>query len=787
MRLANISRNNQEPRGRAKRWRNAAQRKGCCAGFLALIGMMGLFGCGGTPPGFGRGGGGTGGSPGVVVVTVQPANASLFLGQAQQFQAIVSGTSNTSVTWSVNGVPGGNATFGTISNAGLYEAPSVLPAIASVTVTATSVADSQASSSASVMLTDDISVTVAPATATVSTGGAQVFTATVTGSGSTNTTVTWSVNGIAGGNATLGTIVANGNGGATYTAPGVIPSLATVTVMATSVADPTKAGSATVTITCGANSLLPTNVTLSLGQTQTFTASFCTVSGGTILWDVNGVAGGNLTFGTIVSGGGATATYTAPADLPSPTSLTIHATEGTAVVSSTVTIASGVTVNVAPANASVAVTQRATFTAIVGDTPDTAVTWTVNGIVNGNPSVGEICVTGSNPCVAPNGPVSGPVDYLAPATVPNANPVNVLATSKADPSQSGTAVVTITGPVGPISVTVSPAYAFVGAAGGQSSSAQFFASVANTADTAVTWSVQSAVTGQGCAGAACGSVDANGVYSAPAVAPSPNTISVVATSVADTTKSGSATIAITSGPTIETILPSSVMAGAVEGFPFEVQGANFVMGSGSTASVILLNGTTRATTCASTMACTTELNPADVQASATLTVQVQNPGTPGALSNPVPFVIVPFDVSVGTIALTQSAAEAMNEDIVVTDPTTAAASTPINVDFIGFLTGGNNCGVQGSPLTVTRPASGSQVVSLCVHGNGLDPTFTFSFSGPSGGGDIGVAASAIQGLFSNMIELDLTISSTTWPGVRTLFITTLNNDRAVATGMLEVK
>jgi hypothetical protein len=38
-----------------------------------------------------------------------------------------------------------------------------------------------------------------------------------------------------------------------------------------------------------------------------------------------------------------------------------------------------------------------------------------------------------------------------------------------------------------------------------------------------------------------------------------------------------------------------------------------------------------------------------------------------------------------------------------------------------------------------------------------------------------------------MIELDLQISSITAPGVRTLFITTLDNDRAVATGFLEVK
>jgi hypothetical protein len=38
-----------------------------------------------------------------------------------------------------------------------------------------------------------------------------------------------------------------------------------------------------------------------------------------------------------------------------------------------------------------------------------------------------------------------------------------------------------------------------------------------------------------------------------------------------------------------------------------------------------------------------------------------------------------------------------------------------------------------------------------------------------------------------MIELDLQISSATLPGVSTHFITTLNNDRAAATGMLEVR
>ena len=76
------------------------------------------------------------------------------------------------------------------------------------------------------------------------------------------------------------------------------------------------------------------------------------------------------------------------------------------------------------------------------------------------------------------------------------------------------------------------------------------------------------------------------------------------------------------------------MAGAVESFPLVVQGVNFVAGSGAGASVILLNGVARSTTCSATTACATALNPTDVQSAGTLTIQVQNPGTPPALSNP---------------------------------------------------------------------------------------------------------------------------------------------------------
>ena len=731
-------------------------------------------------------------TPSNVAVSVEPGSASLFLGQTRQFQATVTGATDQSVRWMVNNVPQGNGSVGTITASGLYTAPVDLPSPASVTVVAVSNANSQASASAGVNLMDDIVVSVSPGTVSLATGGAQVFTAGVTGTGNPDSAVTWSVNGIAGGNTTVGTIAANGANTAVYMAPATPPSPATVIVRATSVADAAKFGSASVTITCSsANTIAPSAASLALGQTQSFAATFCLAPGTAITWDVNGTAGGSAVVGTIVTASANMALYTAPADLPSTDPVTIHATGtlaagGTATASAMVTVTSTVSVSVSPGSATVSVSQRKSFTANVASTSDTAVRWTVNGVPNGSTVVGQVCLSGSNPCAAPAGPASGSVDFLAPAAVPATNPVTLVATSRADASKSGNAIVAISGPAGPLSVEISPPYAFVARSAGTLSTRQFFASVTGTSNQSVTWGVQSGVAGQGCQGAACGSVDANGLYAAPTAAPSPNAISIVATSQADPTKSATGTIAVTSGPLIDLILPSSVLAGAVISFPLTLQGMNFVAGSGSNASVILFNGTARGTSCPAATSCSTALNPSDVQTAGTITVQVQNPGAPESLSNPVPFVIAPFVATEDVISLSVGQPAATGKDIVVVEPTTAAASAAINVDFIGLMTGGNNCGVQGSPLSVTRPSSGTATVRICVHGNGLDPTFTYAFTGP-GGGDIGIAASPVTGVFPNTIELDLQIASTTLPGVRTLFITTLNHDRAAATGMLEVK
>lgn len=87
-----------------------------------------------------------------------------------------------------------------------------------------------------------VTVSVAPSKVALNPGGAQQFTATV--GGISGTQVTWLVKGIVGGDAIVGTITPSG----LYVAPASISGYLYVTISAKSVADPTKIGSATVTI-----------------------------------------------------------------------------------------------------------------------------------------------------------------------------------------------------------------------------------------------------------------------------------------------------------------------------------------------------------------------------------------------------------------------------------------------------------------------------------------------------------------------------------------------------------
>ncbi len=204
-----------------------------------------------------------GGSSGPPPVTVTPSSAQVQLGATQQF------TASATVTWSLSAFA-----VGTISSSGLYTAPTTGTTPASLTVTATPTTGTAGTAAITIPA---IGVTVSPSTVSTlypSLSGApaqtQQFMATVTGD-SNDQNVTWAVTG----GILNGTIDQTG----LYTAPASLPNPAGVTVTATSQADSTKSGSATVNLqTPTAAGTYPVTVTVTEGSIQETTTFSLTVN-----------------------------------------------------------------------------------------------------------------------------------------------------------------------------------------------------------------------------------------------------------------------------------------------------------------------------------------------------------------------------------------------------------------------------------------------------------------------------------------------------------------------------
>ena len=262
-----------------------------------------------------------------------------------------------------------------------------------------------------------VTVTVAPSSATVRTTRSRVFSATVTGAPNT---VTWSVNGIDGGNTVAGLIDTSG----VYTAPSVVPNPPSVTIRATSTTAPTASGSASATIIP-----LPTISSVSPSP----------VTAGAFMLTVTGA--GFLT-GSVVSfdSSALPTTFVSPTQLKasgnaaSPkTSVPLVVGTPDGEISNTfyvdVAAAPPVSVTISPTSATVRVNRTKQFAATVQNTSNTTVTWKVNGVAGGNAVVGTISSSGL---------------YRAPGDVPNPATVTISATSVADPTKSAGAAVTVT-------------------------------------------------------------------------------------------------------------------------------------------------------------------------------------------------------------------------------------------------------------------------------------------------------------------------------------------------------
>lgn len=225
-----------------RRWKFSA--------ILALAVAAGAFGCGSSK------------SSGVAI-TISPTAASVITNRTQVFTGVVTGSSNTAITWSLTCASGVTAnTCGSIDATGLYTAPATLPTTTSgttttvaptVTVKGTAQADTSKTATATLTIVTGISITITPTTATVGTKETFLFKATVNNPGCNITSnptcdnVTWSVSTTLTGVGTIGSTTG------VYTAPTAVPSPSTVIVTATSVADTSVTATASVSVVTAAN------------------------------------------------------------------------------------------------------------------------------------------------------------------------------------------------------------------------------------------------------------------------------------------------------------------------------------------------------------------------------------------------------------------------------------------------------------------------------------------------------------------------------------------------------
>jgi RHS repeat-associated protein len=252
-------------------------------------------------------------------------------------------------------------------------------------------------------------------------------------------------------------------------------------------------------------SLNPLAVTLYAQQSQQFTvleAGMC--NAGNAVYSMPAGSPGTLS---------TTGLYTAPATINTQQTVTVTATTlgaNSSPLRATITLMPPVGVSVAPGLASLPAAGTQQFTANVTNTTNTGVTWSLDPA-----GVGSLSSSGL---------------YTAPATVSAQQTVNVIATSLADPTQSASATVML-GVAAPLvsGVTINPPSATIYP--GQTQ--QFAATVANTTNPAVTWSLSPA---------GVGTIDANGFYTAPASIFAQQTVVITATSQANPALVATATL-----------------------------------------------------------------------------------------------------------------------------------------------------------------------------------------------------------------------------------------------------
>ncbi len=201
----------------------------------------------------------------------------------------------------------------------------------------------------------------------------------------------------------------------------------------------------------------PAMATVQTGTNEQFAATVTGTMNTAVTWQVNTIAGGNSTVGTITAMG----LYTAPTQVPSPAMVTVTAVSQANTVANgmaTVTVTTAPSLNVSPSPATVAAGGTQQFLANGGAA---TVTWQVNGMDGGSAAAGTITSKGV---------------YTAPDIPPPGQTVTVTAISQSDSSLNASVTVTIA----PSIATLNGSYTYL--VNGQSSNSGLLEAGSFTAD-----------------------------------------------------------------------------------------------------------------------------------------------------------------------------------------------------------------------------------------------------------------------------------------------------------------
>ncbi len=449
-------------------------------------------------------------APVAPTITTQPLGQTVTLGSAATFSSVAAGTAPLSYQWFKNGTSVSGATSAS------YTTPATVAGDngAAFTVQVTNAAGNITSNPATLTVNLPPTISTQPTNQTVILGATVTFSVAATGTGAL--TYQWSKNG-----AQL-----SGATSASYTTPATVSTDNGATFYVKVTNSYGNVTSATVTLTLNIPPSIttqPSSQTVTLGATATFSVVASGTGTLTYQWSKNGGA----------ISGATSASYTTPATVVSDNgaSFTVKVTNTYGNVTSnsaTLTLNLPASISTPPVGQTVNLGATATFSVVASGTGTLTYQWLKNG---------------SNI----SGATSASYTTPAAATTDNGASFTVKVTNTYGNVTSSAAILT----VNPVVVTVSPTSVQTTTGTTQT----FTASVTGAVNTSVTWSV----TG----GSTKGTINSSGLYTAPSIAVNDT---VIAKSVADTTKTASATVTVKA--VTVTISPTSITLAAGMGASF---------------------------------------------------------------------------------------------------------------------------------------------------------------------------------------------------------------------------